>query len=103
MCTWHTTIFCSVPSPSWHMKDIPGQLLQDALGLLWATQQQPLRSPVRLFLCHGVIRVIELPPPGNLSAWAPRILFSARLKETRFPSSTRIWKCWWVGSPGHKI
>lgn len=76
MCTWHTTIFCCVPSPSWHMEDTPGQLLA---GFSVAAVGHPaaLEVPVRFFLCHGVIHVIELPPPGNLSDWAPHILVSA--------------------------
>lgn len=64
--TWHTTIFCCVPSLSWHMEDTPGQLLAGCSGAAgWPTAA--FEVLVRLFLCHRLIHVIELPPPGNLS------------------------------------
>lgn len=42
---------------------------QDPLELPRATHQP--------FLCHQVMRVIELPPPGNLSDLGPHIFISA--------------------------
>lgn len=74
--------------------------LQDALGLLWATQQS-WRSG--LSSDTGLIHVIELPLPGNLSDWVPHSLTSARQKETLVPFRTRVWERWRAGSLGHTI
>lgn len=48
------------------MEDTPGQLLAGCSGAAgWPTAA--FEVLVRLFLCHRLIHVIELPPPGNLS------------------------------------
>lgn len=70
----HHVVACA--SSDWHMEDTPGQLPAGCSGL--AVGHPPaLEVPVKPFLCHWVIHVIELPPPGNLSDWTPRIFISA--------------------------
>lgn len=95
----HVVAVCQAQAGIWKPPLDSSQ--QDALGCCGPPANPEV--PVKLFFCHWVTHEIELPPPGNLSDWAPHIFISARGEDTHFPSYARIWKCWQAGSLGRKI